>query len=142
VELPPASNKDLAEFRSRLLPEKNVYKDVSSAMVHLPVPKNKLISAAGHLLGADQCTNAILYPAMSIMAWHTNADMPGIRTYYTYTEGRAIFRYYLDGEYHEDEDNIGWTARQFIIDPKAPLWHTVWTEKPRYAFGFNTTFKH
>jgi hypothetical protein len=131
----------LEYFRSLELPDSEVLKDDKINTKQLLNKQNKLISAAGHLLGADSCTNAILYPPMSIMSWHTNSDMPGIRTYYTYTEGRAIFRYYLDGKYYEDEDDIGWTARQFKIDPKAPLWHTIWTEKPRYAFGFNTSFK-
>lgn len=143
TSIPQPDSKTEEEFRSIPLPKSVVFRDTKAEFFPYIVDRqDKFISAAGHLIGADRCSNAIIYPAMSIMDWHTNTDMPGIRTYYTYTEGRAIFRYYLDGEYHEDEDNIGWTARQFTIDPKAPLWHTIWTEKPRYAFGFNTTFKH
>lgn len=127
------------EFRSAHLPDSIVFHDTKfNFFPHIVDKQDKFISAAGHLIGADRCSNAIIYPAMSIMDWHTNSDRPGIRTYYTYTEGRAIFRYFLDGEFYEDEDNIGWTARQFVIDPERPLWHTIWTEKPRYAFGFNT----
>lgn len=140
--IPNCDNKTVEDFLKIEVPTINVDRDCDLNANHIRGPSNKLVSAAGHLLGADQCTNAILYPPMSIMSWHTNLDMPGLRTYYTYTEGRAIFRYYLNGEYYEDEDNIGWTARQFVIDPEKPLWHTIWTEKPRYAFGFNTAFKH
>lgn len=141
-KLPTPENNTLTYFREQEIPENNVNKDTILPVTVITTEPDKYISAAGHLLGATQCTNAIIYPAMSIMAWHTNVDMPGIRTYYTYTEGRAIFRYYLDGKYYEDEDDAGWTARQFVIDPEKPLWHTIWTEKHRYAFGFNAPFKN
>lgn len=140
--LPQPDSQTEEGFRSILLPETVVFRDTKDGFFpYIVNGQDKFISAAGHLIGADRCSNAIIYPAMSIMDWHTNSDQPGIRTYYTYTEGRAVFRYYLDGEYYEDEDNIGWTARQFVIDPEKPLWHTIWTEKHRYAFGFNTYFK-
>ena len=96
------------------------------------------IQAAKKLLGATRSTNAILYPPHSQMKWHTNSDIVGRRIYYTYTEGKAVFRYRdVDGTIKEDWDNVGWTVRSFTIDPKQLFWHSVWTEKRRFAFGFN-----
>lgn len=103
-------------------------------------PKNGIkVVACARLLGARRCTNALLYPEMSIMDWHTNSNDVGTRIYYTFTEGEAIFRYIdFDGIEKEDHDNVGmWTVRSFPISNKNLLWHTIWTEKKRYAFGFN-----
>ena len=89
--------------------------------------------------GFSRCTNYIAYPPNTIMAWHTNSDTPGVRTYYIYTERPGIFRYIDEsGDTVDDYDNVGWTARSFKINPEKPLWHTVWSQGLRFAFGFNT----
>jgi len=97
------------------------------------------ICQATDVLGASECTNAFVYPPGSIMGWHTNNDIVGTRVYYTFTIKRGAFRYYNSStkRYVIDEDDIGWTCRQFTIDPHKPLWHTVWAEGVRFAFGFN-----
>lgn len=90
------------------------------------------------VLNAESLRTAIAYMPMSHMPWHTDHDLPGTRIYYTFTTGEGIFRYKNeDGEIIEDYDNIGWTARKFVIrDGVDPLWHAVWTEKIRFSFGF------
>ncbi len=99
----------------------------------------KYLIAAGAILSAKKITNSIVYPPSSMMDWHTNSDLEGIRTYYTYTEGEGIFRYVdSNGNIQLDYDNTGWTCRTFKIQKDKPLWHSIWTEKQRYAFGFMT----
>jgi len=98
---------------------------------------NIYLASASKLLGARCITNAAIYPTKGLMGWHTNSDVEGIRIYYTKTYGEAIFSYIKDGIRHDDYDNIGaWTCRHFLISKDEPLWHTIWTEKHRYAFGF------
>jgi hypothetical protein len=90
------------------------------------------------ILGATHCTNAVVYPPYSMMEWHTNNDMPGYRVYYTFSLKPAVFRY-IDPhtkEMIDSPDNVGWTVRRFLVDPDAELWHTVWSENIRFAFGF------
>jgi len=140
--IPESRNQTIEDFRTQELPNSNIERDHTLSAPLLHSKQSKYVAAAGHLLNASTNTNAIVYPPMSVMKWHTNTNDPGIRTYYTYTEGKGIFRYYFDGQYYEDEDDLGWTARQFSITPEVPLWHTIWTEKHRYAFGFNTPFEH
>ena len=86
----------------------------------------------------DSSTNNLVYNPMSCMGWHTNSNHVGLRTYYTYTQGKAIFRYIdNNGVIEDDYDELGkWNVRQFLIDDKDKLWHTVWTEKVRFSFGF------
>lgn len=92
------------------------------------------------LLGAKRCTNAYVYPPGSIMHWHTNSNDLGTRNYFIFTDKRAIFRY-IDpqtGETIDSWDNAGeWTHRQFEVKEGELLWHTIWTEGVRFAFGFN-----
>jgi hypothetical protein len=98
---------------------------------------NKYLQAAKTILGAKQITNTAIYPCNSIMGWHTNSDLPGTRIYYTKTDGEAIFSYIRDGVRIDDYDTVGaWTCRQFELSSEALLWHSIWTEKHRYAFGF------
>lgn len=100
-------------------------------------PQNHIyLRAAKQLLGAVECTNAIVYPAGHIMGWHTNSDLVGLRTYYVYSEKPGLFAYLKDGQMVLDEDNAGWTARTFKVSKDQPLWHTVWADTQRYAFGF------
>lgn len=127
------------QFLSQLLPESNREKDPKEN--HFPIVydrSNIRLSVCAKLLGADQCTNAILYQPHSMMEWHTNSDNPGTRIYYIYTEGESIFKY-IDRQGAEiiNRDNIGWTVREFTVPKEELLWHTIWTEKKRYAFGFN-----
>jgi hypothetical protein len=89
-------------------------------------------------LGASENTNLLVYGSNSCMGWHTNSDLPGDRIYYTFTTGTALFRY-LDsnGRIVDDWDNINaWTVRKFSVQQQKPLWHTIWTEKIRFSFGF------
>ena len=86
----------------------------------------------------DHNTNAIAYHPLSFMRWHTNSNAEGFRHYYTYTEGKSIFRWkdFNSGKMFTEVDDQGWTYRTFMISSKKPLWHTIWTEKTRLSFGF------
>lgn len=89
-------------------------------------------------LGAERMTNAIVYPAGSIMGWHTNSDNPGVRRYYTWSEeGGAVFRYIdpVTGERHDSIDPPGWVCREFTVTRDPLFWHTVWTPVERWAYG-------
>lgn len=132
-------NVTLEEFRSSEIPTDNIISFTTENEYDLVCNRGDVrIQAAKKLLGATRSTNAIMYPPLSQMKWHTNSDIIGKRIYYTYTEGKAVFRYLdVDGVVKEDWDNAGWTARSFIIEPNRLFWHSVWTEKSRYAFGFN-----
>jgi hypothetical protein len=99
-----------------------------------------LISLCVRELNATTCTNAIVYGPQSIMDWHTNSNNIGYRTYYTFTNRKAVFRY-VDPSTKcivNNYDNIGWTVRRFKIDKKNLLWHSIWTEGIRFSFGFNS----
>jgi hypothetical protein len=109
-----------------------------STHTHLAImaPKHELNPLA-ELVGANENTNLIVYGANSCMGWHTNSDMPGDRIYYTFTLGKAIFRYVnQNGQIIDDIDNSGWTVRKFPVQKDPLLWHTIWTEKIRFSFGF------
>ena len=97
---------------------------------------NKYLYAATKILNAEECTNAIMYPPRHMMRWHTNSDLPGTRTYYIYSERPGIFAYLKNGEVCYDEDDQGWTVRQFEVKADEPFWHAVWSDGVRYAFGF------
>lgn len=103
--------------------------------------KSSILADIAKIGNFDQCTNAVLYPPLSMMDWHTNSDISGTRTYYTYTLKEGLFRWLNTetGQIHIDTDDIGWTCRRFVI-PKSGkhLWHSVWSEGVRFAFGFNT----
>jgi len=94
---------------------------------------------AKHALKADEVSNAILYSPMSGMFWHTNSDSPGTRIYYTFSLDKSVFKYKdpLTGEIHEEQDEVGWTARKFNIPRTGRFWHAVWTSGRRFSFGFN-----
>jgi hypothetical protein len=94
------------------------------------------IIAATKLLCADVCSNALYYPGNTMMEWHTNSDHPGRRLYYTYTEGDSSFAYIQDGKIICEDDAPGWTVREFSIPQDELFWHTIWTDLPRYSFGF------
>lgn len=110
---------------------------INSNFAGISAESNIYVSAAAKLLGAKLLTNAVIYPANGLMGWHTNSDSEGIRVYYTKTAGEAIFSYIKDGIRYNDYDEVGtWTCRHFLISKNKPLWHSIWTEKHRYAFGF------
>lgn len=128
------------------LPEKEVLGGSiypSHRCVHLPTEEPNTAVALKHvrcLLNSAECTNAVMYPPYSIMDWHTNRNTIGERIYYVYNLKRGIFRY-IDPETKEivvDYDDEGWTCRRFRIEYYKPLWHSVWSEGRRFAFGFNT----
>ena len=125
------------DFINQPLPDQDVEKAIGD-YYSVASFGNKYLRAAVQIVGAEASSNAILYRPQSVMGWHTNSDMIGQRIYYTYTEGPAAFMYLnKEGERIIDYDNIGWTCRSFDIKgPENPLWHTIWTEKQRYSFGF------
>lgn len=137
----PAGSVSFDAFNQQPLPISDIErgyftKDSTTAKLAVMNGKNKLNSLAG-LLGADENTNLVIYGANSCMGWHTNSDMPGDRVYYTFTMGKAVFRYInSEGNIVDDIDNIGWTVRRFPVRKHPPLWHTIWTEKLRFSFGF------
>lgn len=129
------------EFYSIPLPEKEVIKNTNKGIYHFNDPQVPVIlKHCVKLINAYECTNAIVYGPQSTMEWHTNSNNIGYRTYYTYTIGKGIFRYKdpKSGEFINSYDNAGWTVRKFKIDREEPLWHTIWAEKLRFAFGFNS----
>lgn len=90
-------------------------------------------------MGADRVVNGIVYHPNGIMDWHTNSNMPGRKVYISFTMGEAMFAYRhpITGAVIDDIDNIGWTAREFLIPANPPyLWHAVHTQKLRFTFGF------
>ena len=126
------------EFLNISLPTSDVENDFQIKW-HLSNYNRKYLIAAGSLLKARRITNAIIYPSYSMMGWHTNSNYEGIRTYYTYTEDEAVFRYVdSNGDIQLDYDNIGWTRRTFKIQKENPLWHSIWAKTNRYSFGFMT----
>ena len=130
----------------KTVPKKEIYGGIIFPMqraIHLPIKNPELaihIKHVRYILDAKECTNAVLYPPNSIMDWHTNRDSIGERIYYVYNLKRGVFKY-VDPDTKEivvDYDNPGWTCRRFKIEYDRPLWHSVWSEGKRFAFGFNT----
>lgn len=138
--LPPIGNVKYHDFIATALPSADVPHKSTSSIAHLCSLDDRRLAEATALLGAHTCTNAICYAPYSNMPWHTNSNLEGMRTYYIYSKKRSIFRYRSveNGLVYNDEDDIGWTARTFKIDKNVPLWHTVWSEGYRFAFGFNS----
>ena len=144
---PESSGVSRSEFMNQVMPIKNMKPgsgDKHRDKVRLiPNEDDAHILLADVMLygGFDISSNSIVYPPMSTMPWHTNSNNKGTRTYYTYTESEGLFRW-VDpntGITHTDVDNIGWTCRSFYIREVEPfLWHTIWSEGVRFAFGFNT----
>lgn len=125
------------DFIDQKIPNEDFVKVDSGFQLILREESKIYLQAAKQILGAAENTNHILYDAHSIMKWHTNSDMVGQRIYYTYTEGKAAFMYMNGNERIIDYDDIGWTCRTFYLTgPEDPLWHTIYTEKERYSFGF------
>jgi len=129
------------DFLNSTPPTENIETD-NQRGVFFNIPRHFIeqeIVAVENLIGGE-CTNHIVYPPMSIMKWHTNSNNPGLRTYYTYGVKESIFRYIdKNGNIIDDYDNKGWTVRRFKVDQENLLWHTIWSEGTRFAFGFNET---
>lgn len=132
--------KSFEDFTSNKIPAGNIDRETLPNSTFLCSLNDSRVMAVANIIGATSCTNAIVYPPGSILHWHTNANDPGIRTYYTFSLGRGVFRYKEPGKRKivNSEDNIGWTCRRFEVNPQKPLWHTVWAESVRFAFGFNS----
>lgn len=137
-------------FLSQTLPNKNVLKGDGDGVLkdkvtilHNDHPLFEGIVKSG---GFDHCSNAVAYPPMSFMPWHTNSDSAGLRTYYSYSQKESLFMWVHPEtkETHVETDNIGWTCRSFIVPSTKDLklWHSVWSEGVRFAFGFNRYRKH
>ena len=140
------------DFRNQPLPDHDIQSGYflnNTPIVQLKVFNRKVfLKNAAKMLKIDQetfqkhfinsSTNNLIYGPMTCMGWHTNSNHVGLRTYYTYTKGKAIFRYIDEnGNIQDDYDEPNkWVVRQFQIDDKDKLWHTIWTEKLRYSFGF------
>lgn len=138
----PQGNVSWEQFNNQPFPEREIdtgYFTAGSTSDQLQIiVSKKELESLSSLIGADENTNLLIYGANSCMGWHTNSDKPGDRIYYTFTTGKGVFRYINDeGKIIDDQDNIGgWTARRFRVRADNPLWHTIWTEKVRFAFGF------
>jgi len=101
--------------------------------------QNNILAKCKKILNANYITNHYYMGGNKCMSWHTNSDSPGKRIYYTFTAGEAIFRYknISTGKIENSYDIAGsWTRREFEIPKNNFLWHTIWTEKPRFSFGF------
>lgn len=126
----PQGSGELSVIRAR--------KSDTTNIRDIPGVEDLLDTARLHA-GADRVVNGTVYAPGGIMDWHTNSNMPGRKLYYTFTMGKAVFAYKhpLTGEIIDDQDAVGWTAREFMIPANPPyLWHAVWTEKVRFCFGF------
>lgn len=126
-----------ADFASRRMPPKT---DQCRDPGWVLVDASEDVASAALTLGA-QTTNSMIYPANSMMSWHTNSDAPGKRRYYTWSaEGGSVFRY-LDPETDQVVDEVeppGWVVRAFTIPrpEEGYFWHAVYSPVLRYSFGF------
>ena len=129
-------------FSAKSVPQKeeDIHKGGSADAISLPeYEDSQEIRYVRRLLKNADTKNALVYSPLSAMYWHTNSDSPGLRTYYSFSLGRSVFKYRdpNTGEIYEDWDNKGWTARQFNITEERPFWHCVWTSARRFSFGFS-----
>jgi hypothetical protein len=131
-----------AEFFAQTVPDVEVYKKnagqpsllVTPLDFHHQMPRLKRVA---EMAGAREVKNHCVYLPQTMMPFHTNRDEPGLRTYFTHTLGKAYFRWMdQEGNMHVEEDGIGWTGRQFDVSADYPMWHSIWTEKTRFSFGF------
>lgn len=136
----PNKGVTLGDVKSIPVPETNQNK---GSVLPFQLPHGDYVEKASALLGGNLNTNCIVYPPNSSMEWHTNSDREGIRTYYTFTVKAGCFIYIHPetGEMIVDEDQVGWTVRQFEIRKDKPLWHCVWANGVRFSFGFTQPFE-
>ena len=101
----------------------------------------KKLQNVADLLGATRLTNYNYYPKGNYLTWHTNSDVQGTRTYYSFCSGGYSGFRYIDPDTKEVVDVVdkkGWNVNQFIVNKAKPLWHTVYSDTRRFSFGFNT----
>ena len=123
------------EFLERPIPSK----DIPASFSGIPIQGyESLLGDCCKLLGAKKVTNSIYYPPNAMLPWHTNSDLEGVRTYYTFSMEGGMFRYYDSetGEFINAYDNKGWNVNTFEIVKDKPFWHTVWAKGSRFSFGF------
>jgi hypothetical protein len=140
----PSAGHTLEEVRESPLPSYDLSGALCPALVLQGREETQAqIDKVCLLLGASKCTNQIAYPPRSHMKWHTNSNVIGKRTYYTFTAhvGAFIYKNYDTGETITDMDNVGWTVREFLVQKDKPLWHCVWSDGIRFSFGFNTIYE-
>lgn len=135
----PEAGYTLEDVLSIDIPEEN--REKSRDFPHR-LPEGDSINKASEILGGLANTNCIVYPPKSFMEWHTNSNRLGTRTYYTFAvkPGKFIYKDRETGEIVVDEDQVGWTVRQFDIHRDDPLWHCVWADGVRFSFGFTKPF--
>lgn len=123
------------EFLERPVPQK----DVAGTFSGVPIEgyESKL-EECKKLLNAKQVTNRMYYPPNAMLPWHTNSNLEGVRTYYTFSMEGGIFRYkdIKTGELVSVQDDIGWNVNQFKIPKDDLFWHTIWAKGRRFSFGF------
>lgn len=130
-------NKSFTEeqFLERPIPKK----DVSTTFSGIPLRGyDSQLDQCREILKAKRVTNSIYYPPKTMLPWHTNSDLEGIRTYYTFSIDGGIFRYkdVETGEIVSVQDDIGWNVNQFKISKDDLFWHTIWAKGRRFSFGF------
>lgn len=69
------------------------------------------------------------YPDKGFISWHTNSDVPGRRCYAIHNFGSGS---YFKTEKGIEMEPAGWTIRVF----ETPIWHCVYANCERIAFGF------
>lgn len=136
-------------FLSQPLPHSEVFKGdgdgVLTDKVRIIDDDHPMIAGITKGENFDHCSNAVAYPPMSFMPWHTNSDSVGLRTYYSYSQRQSLFMWVHPEtkKTHVETDDIGWTCRSFIVPSGGlKLWHSVWSEGVRFAFGFNRHRQH
>jgi len=101
----------------------------------------KKLQHVADMIGATRLTNYNYYPKGNYLTWHTNSDVQGMRTYYSFCSGGYSCFRYIDPDTKEIidvVDNKGWNVNQFTVSKEKPLWHTVYSDTRRFSFGFNT----
>jgi len=135
-----ANEKAFREFTEQEFLERPIpVKDVPATFCGVPLQgHDDALKECCDLLGAKKSTNSIYYPPKSMLPWHTNSDLVGVRTYYTFSMEGGIFRY-LDPETNDFvnvQDKKGWNVNRFPVIEGKPFWHTVWARGRRFSFGF------
>ncbi|NBT50184.1 MAG: hypothetical protein EBT12_01295 [Marivivens sp.] len=143
LDFPVGPDVSEKTFFAQPVPKVEVYKKSAGQPSLLVTPLDFVrqmprLKEVAERIGAKEVKNHCAYMPRTMMPWHTNRDEPGQRTYLTLTTGRALFRWMdNEGVLHTEEDVInGWTMRSFEVSQDYPMWHSIWTEKTRFSFGF------
>ena len=118
-----ANEKAFREFTEQEFLERPIpIKDIPATFCGVPLQgHDDALKECCDLLGAKKSTNSIYYPPKSMLPWHTNSDLIGVRTYYTFSMGGGIFRY-LDPETNDFvnvQDKIGFSGSRVRISEVA-----------------------